>query len=58
MMAFEPYQTNPYAESGLRSMPKPLINMVCTYIKEVIDGDYTSRENMAKSLLQDWLTLH
>ena len=25
---------------------------------EVIDGDYTSRENMAKSLLQDWLTLH
>ena len=25
---------------------------------EVIDGDYTSRENMAKSLLQNWLTLH
>ena len=25
---------------------------------EVINGDYTSRENMAKSLLQDWLTLH
>ena len=25
---------------------------------KVIDGDYTSRENMAKSLLQDWSTLH
>lgn len=25
---------------------------------EVIEGDYTSRENMAKRLLQDWLTLH